>query len=395
LFKRRKRIKDGLGRRAQPCRWRSGRAVLCIILGAFGLSGASSRAQSSAAWEWQVGPACRFDARVSPRWNAASVVNRVSDQFLHTVSAPPNVGTLTGYADRDYTDGFVHTDPGTADPDTDTAGKTWNWGYDNASQYSGSSVQFHSAAGSDHLIAAQAASDELGGKDSDMPGLDFLIGRRLWARKGMALGFSAGASWFPEHSSSFSVNRTVARDTLTSFRYVDTYGAPYTPFPGDPYVGTIGGPGYLLGNIPDSRITEILSQNTTDWVADSKLKVEMQMAELRLGPTLWLMPTERLTLRLSPHLRVAYVETEAESHTQISPTTLGPITYDDRTHSRNWLLGGGAEAEARLALNRGWFVGFSTAYDWWDDNVNISADPFNASVDLGRVTCTATIGREF
>ncbi len=389
------------------CRQRVGyrnQSVVVWLLAAFlfygGMPWQSGVAGSDdSRWEWRVGPIQRSGTRIRADWDSDAVLNRLRPFFRRQSSEPSALPPLTGYADRDYVDGFVYMDPGTADPETDVPGLTWYWGYESPAQYIGDAVLFHSEPGSDYRVDETRVAPWLDTSRLDMTGLDIAVGRCLARRGKLTVGLSAGISWYPERSVDFALRRIVARDTATTWRYVDSYGAPHTPFPSAPYEGLydppIEGPGYLLHNEPDVRDVEMLSSRSRDWEAESTLDVDTAVFDARLGPSVGWSINDRFVMRLAARARAAHVDARARAYTTISPTSAGPITFEDREHNRQWILGGGVEAEANFILHRGWHAGFSATADWWADSLTLDVEPFNTKIDLGQWTMAAYLGRGF
>jgi len=303
-------------------------------------------------------------------------------------------GPLDGYADRDYLDGFVYMDPGTADSETDVPGLTWYWGYNESVQYTGDAVQFHGSTFEAYRVQGVAMDPWAGGEEWDMPGLDLSGGKRLWRQGPVSLGVSFGVNWCPEKTDDFSVERTAARETMQRWRHVDTYSAPWIPFPDAPYAGSYEGPGYLINNIPDSRDVEQIGGYSREWKLHSTVDFEVGVLDLRIGPSLWLDLHERLALRLTPQVRFAQVESKTQTWTEIKDARREILAYGDRHTDREWLVGCGMEAEARVYLGKGWHLGFAVASDWWEDDVDISADPFEVLLELGQWSFVASLGVE-
>jgi hypothetical protein len=370
-------------------------ALLATSLMAQAAQTGSTDPWGASSWEWRLGPACRIDTRVEAVCHADAIAARVKPFLTRRSSGDPDVGSLDEYANRDYADGFVYIDPGTDDPETDTPGLTWYWGYDNPEQYTGNSVVFHSELVDEIYVVGQPMDSWFESDQMDLFGIDFSVGRRLWHKDRLAVGLCGGVSWYPERSTGFSVRRMAALETATTWRYVDTYSAPYKPFPRPPYAGSFEGPGYLLSNQPDSRDVETLSSVSSDWVAESMLDVDISLFGLRLGPSLWWAMNDRLMLRLTPQVRAAYVEAEAVANMLVTPTSAGPMVFCESDVERDWLLGGGVEAEVSVMVSRNWLAAVSAAADWWSDDITVSAEPFSAAVELGQWTFTASLGREF
>ncbi len=344
----------------------------------------------SSRWEFGFGPVYRSGLQMSTDWRADAVLAYVPSQ-LFGASSQPNVGSLNGYADREYVDGFVYTDPGTTDSETDVYGMTWNWGYNDSGQYQGNSVVFHSATVTDASEGAfrQPWSEE---QTVSQTGFDVSAGCRLLRGSRLALGFSTGVSWFPERTEQSAV---VRRGGQTTWRYVDSYSAPYTPFPSAPYSGTTDGPGYLLSNIPDSRNIEVLSRTAGDWGAVSTLDVGVGLTKVRIGPSLWGTLGDLVVARLSAQSLWAYVETSATSSISIESLQSDTVTFGDNSYTREWVSGWGVEGEARMVMGEGWYLGLAVAADWWSEEVSISVTSFDVELDLGQWNYAITVGRAF
>jgi hypothetical protein len=368
--------------------------IASMLLPAFALADAPDVASSSR-WQFQAGPAYRTGTRIRADWHGEAVTARIAHRFTRHTAEPGTLPPLTGYADRDYADGFVYRFPGTGDPDSDAPDHTWFWGYETADQYDGSSVAFRTDPGSNQRTAGVPTDPWAESERIASPGLDFSAMRRVrqWGRFGLGVAF--GARWFTEQAAHFEVSRVVARETRETFRYVDRYEAPYLPFPNAHYAGDSEGPGYLIPNMPDSRQVETLSHSSRNWVATSALTVDVSQFDLRLGPTFSVDLSERVALRLTPQARVAHVETEARAYTVVEPTVVGPIAFESRRRERDWIWGGGVEAEISMIIYRGWRFNLAAAADRWNDTVNLNADPFDAEIELGVFTFSATIGRGF
>lgn len=355
---------------------------------------AAQKGTPRSAWEVQIGPSWRTGNRVDARWDPAAVIERVQGEFVRQAGGgdmPPQ----TGYADRNYEDGFVYVDPGTADPETDVPGLTWYWGYQNSDQYAGDSVVFHGSSFQERRVEPLDVSPWADDEKADWAGIDLTVGRKFWQRGSIALGVSGGLNWSPGDTFDFSVQRAIARETTVVRRPYDVYAAPYLPFPDAPYEGAYDGPGYLLSNEPDIRGEETLSRSSRDWTAESTLEVDVEVLDLRIGPSLWLALHDRIDVRLTPQVRAARVAHCAETWTTLARGSQSPASYGQEEDGDDWIWGGGVEAEIRFHLGRGWHLGLAAASDWWSEEVEIAAEPFALEVDLGQWSCSAKLGLEF
>jgi hypothetical protein len=373
----------------------AGWALFCSLMFAMVATKANADLRVGTSWEIEAGPAYHKGVRITSSWRPDSIEARLRPLFSSRSDPRPLMGPQVGYADRDYIDGFVYMDLGTDDPETDTIGLTWFWGYENDSQYSGASVSFHSAPFTDYRTTGVPMDPDQIEERVNMSGINLTASRRFWQRGSVAAGLSLGGSVYRSRSVVHTVQRLAARETSVTRQYLDTYQASVVPFPGAPYENTLEGPGYLLRNEPDIRSLQTLDSTRRDWMVESRHDVEVQVMDVRLGPSLWWKPFERIGLRFTPHVRMAHVDVEAIAHTRIAPTRVGPIEFADNNRTREWVFGLGSEAAILLTIHKGWYLGLSAASDWWQKDVTSNADPFNTRIELGQWTFTAQVGREF
>jgi hypothetical protein len=174
---------------------------------------------------------------------------------------PPGPGA--GLAlNHQYNDGFVNVDSS-----GNQGGRTWNWGYQNASQISGGDVLMH-ATGS------EGGSEEHSSDDPN-PGFDFNyvrdIGHYSWGQWGIKI-----ASGYTRLQVRDNDPMNVKLETLT-----DTYALNGVIPPQAPYTGSFSGPGPVLGSEPISR-----SLGTTEGIViTGSHNLDAALIDLRLGPS--------------------------------------------------------------------------------------------------------------
>jgi hypothetical protein len=181
---------------------------------------------------------------------------------------PPSAGLAVN---RTYSDGFVNVDS------SGNAGNlTWNWGYQHASQVSGDTLLMHAAS------VSSGTSDS----SSDDPNLGFEVsyvrdlGHESWGRWGIKAAFGY-----------------TAIDLRTSAQLItDTYQLGGVTPPIAPYAGSFSGPGPVIGSSPTRSIAP------GNWSLDATLY------DFRLGPTVGLDITRRLSLELGGGLAVGVVD---------------------------------------------------------------------------------------
>lgn len=183
-----------------------------------------------------------------------------------TTSAAPAAPGAGGGIDRNYDDGYVRVDS-----NGNAGGATWNWGYDNNSQYDPSgagSILMHSTTSSSSEASKGAKSDGMPGWELSY-GRDFgKLGESFWGIEG-AIGMGL-----------MDISDGRRRNGSTT-RITDAFGLGGIVPPGGPYAGSFIGPGPLLDDVPSSRTT-----STTAGTITGSRDLEATLVSLRFGPYL-------------------------------------------------------------------------------------------------------------
>lgn len=341
------------------------------------------------------GPAWNRGSRLEGRWNPDAVRRMLSVTWGGS-SSRNSVPSSTGYADRDYVDGYVHLDEGTTDPGTMEYGLTWNWGYDAASQYDGSTVAFHTgpagATTSVNPVDAPSATDR---EDVDFSGADVLARLSVGEAFGATAGVAAGLRWFDSEDVSFDRSAAIVRESRSSWRYVDLYDAHWDGFPAAPYANDVDGPGYLLDNQPMSRSVQSAGGSSSTWSARSRTRAEIDRLDLRLGLSLEWDLASWLGFGLQPQLLVSRVELSADVETTVVAGSAVKLRRVDRAEKDAWIAGAGAEGSLVASLGRGWSLSVSGAWDGWFDDLSVGAGPCDLKAELGEWTVSLALGKEF
>jgi hypothetical protein len=233
--------------------------------------------------------------------------------------AAPSTGSAT---DRKYNDGFVNVDSS-----HNAGGLTWNWGYQNASQVSGNTLQMHATAG------ASSAS----GSTTDDPNLGFEVsfvrdlGHETWGRWGFKAAFG-----YTEMNLSDSGPLSGSAQLIT-----DTYQLHGVKPPIAPYNGSFNGPGPVIGSSPTRSIV------AGDATITGSRSINATLYDIRLGPAVALDIVKNLSIQLGGGLALGVVDsTFAYNETTM---TAAAIVSSDSTHGTGFQAG--AYAEAGLAYH--------------------------------------------
>ena len=177
-----------------------------------------------------------------------------------------------------YDDGYVRVDN-----TGDAGGYTSYWGYDNASQISGSTLTMHSAT-------SYTGSGSGSGNNSPYAGLELAYGDSYWYWGKAKIGWELGFGFLP-----ISISETEsgpASIAQTAFRFAlppSTPNGPYVP-PTAPYSGGPSG----LGALIQTNYTTTNSVSSGNFTSKETLNVFLYT--LRVGPTLYWDVTDRIGL---------------------------------------------------------------------------------------------------
>ncbi len=144
-----------------------------------------------------------------------------------------NPGPATGGVDHNYDDGYVRRDVS-----GNAGGVTSNWGYENASQVVGNTLQFHSVQSGSAFASDQKATDD------PQYGLEIIYQRVLG-------DFCESAHWGLELGFGYTdIELGGRRSGGGATVLTDSYSLNGVMPPGPGYNGTFNGPGALIGDTP-------------------------------------------------------------------------------------------------------------------------------------------------
>lgn len=241
------------------------------------------------------GAAClAAHAQVDDDLELAPTKNRlmVGARFGFSINARISNNSTAPLARPYYDDGYV-----AKDSSGNAGGKTWNWGYDNASQIVGGNFEFHSATS-----PRDNTTDEF--SDSPHPGVELGYARelgRLKVGRNTALRWGA-AAWFGTSDVNLNFRNNVS-GTVT--RNLDRYAIGAILPPGAPYYGSYDGPGPMIGGTPVSSGTD-----TLPLTSHFDAKIDGLVYGGRLGPYAELPLGKRFTLQGSAGLAIMATDFE-------------------------------------------------------------------------------------
>lgn len=346
-------------------------------------------------WHFRVGPVMSPRARVKvrgPRF-AKPLMPRLDLSTKGTGEVPPE-DSQKGLAKRDYIDGHVYPDEGSSD------GLTWNWGANDVrGQYSDGRMEFRTGMtrwtenveSSDYSIGSgsDSARDFLVGVEA-MGGWTFINNRTFDVA--VDAGFRFYGSGYLESESKYG---TSVKTTHNEYRFVDSYDASgWTGVvPSGPHRGTPGGPGRIIGSLPERRdelIGESSYQRTDEFYSSGNTKLIYRIWDLRLGPTVGWHVTDWFALRGGVYGLLGLVDATLSTDANAFS---GPNGASASTCGAVFGMAFGLSGQVNLTDNL--FLMGGVEYDWWTDSVDLNAGGANAEIKLSDMSISLGLGVEF
>lgn len=307
------------------------------------------------------------------------------------------IGPANAYADRTYNDGYVRLDGGTLEN-----GDTWNWGYQNASQLSGSLLSFHGGDGrraefsETHDYDSGAWGGEL---DGNAPFIEIAY-MNPW-RDDLSFGWQGGFSFLSTDSGRVLSTFTADKGrTDYSILYTDVFNLGEVIAPQAPYAGGPQGPGPLLPNIPVSRTpaSTVIGGETAHAFNSIRTDFDLNLSTLSLGPVLeFARGPWAVTASTGFTLNFANWEVNQRETLFVSRDG-GPATAQNTWQHRNdetdLLPGFFIQAAAGRQITENWSLQLTGRYDWVDE-FEVNAGTSNGSVDVSGWSLGAGVGFRF
>lgn len=361
--------------------------------------------KGSSPWHLTIGPvlAPRVRVRVrgaSPAAMVRPAVPAPSSGRVAGIAADPS----EGFTAREYADGYVKPDEGTADPDTLISGLTWNWGADNVpAQYSDGNVEFRTemARWTQNAYSSSYSQGSLSDSDRDvLLGIEAMGGFMFFEDEDFDAAIDAGLRYYgSDDQKAKSQYGTSVTTTRSEYRIVDSYDASaWTEMPIGAYTGSAGGPGRLIGATP-TRKEELIGTSSVieryRYYSDTKL--DYRIWDLRLGPTVGWKATDWLTLRGGVYGLLGIVDAKLKSETGTEAGAARGAAYSQKAKKSKCetVFGLAAGLSAQVKLTDNLFLAGGVEYDWWSDSVTLRAGGADARIKLSDITMSLALGYQF
>ncbi len=354
--------------------------------------------ESNNPWHFRIGPVLSPRVRVKVKGpRIVPQTTRTPGTTSGTGSTGAPAGPSAGYVSRTYSDGYVNPDEGTEDPDSMISGLTWDWGADDVgSQYSGGKMQFHTDMTRWTETVTSSSFGSGSGNESDHDALIGVEAMGGWSFLDDEIfdaaidgGFRFYGSGDLKAKSAYGTSTTTTRN---EYRLVDSYDASgWTDVPSGSYTGTPGGPGRIIGAMPDRSEQLMGSKSSSEtYYYRSSSKLEYRIWDIRLGPTVGWKATDYLTIRGGVYGLLGFVDADFQSPKR---TANG---YSRVNKSKcDAVFGVAAGLSAQIDITDSLFIMGGAEYDWWSDDITLNAGGADARIELSDITVSLSLGLEF
>jgi hypothetical protein len=319
---------------------------------------------------------------------------------------PLGIGTPGAYADRTYANGYVGLSPSTGNPAAIDPNTTWNWGYNNASQYD--------AAAGRLSFFKQGVPGYTPTLNSSLSGDDTMLGKGIELSAGVRLkesgkwSFNLGLGFQGTWGANANLNGSTYAERIGRVDVTDRYdvsGIPAAAFPAAGHHGTYNGPFDPAATPPYTIIPNLPARDrqTVDlgWTAQNSVNLDVDMAlyEIALNPSISFAATKRLSLCLTPKISLNIMDVSANRSENFYQTQGGVNTtqnqWSDSASKTQVAFGLGATFGANYDLGKGWYTGVFGGYEWVMEKVEIAAGPNQVTVDASGWVAGVTFGKTF
>jgi len=292
---------------------------------------------------------------------------KTSFSGLGKFNSPFAAQPLGGGVNYDYDNGFVHVDSS-----GNAGAQSWNWGYQNSSQYqsSGSGTMNFSITNSN----ADGAVDH---RDCADPGIELFayydmgaIGFSPLKERKATWGFRGGI-----HYSHIGVeNSGLLATSLTTL--TDSFGLNGTVPPSAPYSGSFAGPGPLLGDHPQRTISGGIGSIT----GNRELDVHLTIADF--GTFLEVPVTKEFDLMLEAGVSMAVGSGSYDFTSTTSVTGLGSQLSSGSDSRTSLLPGVYVGLSGTYELTKQWSIQCAGRYQYMN-SMDLEANGSKASLSFG------------
>jgi hypothetical protein len=286
---------------------------------------------------------------------------------LGTFNNPNTLQPLGSGINRNYDNGYVRLDSS-----GNLGGQTWNWSYNNSSQYNSAGSGSINQSITNSL--ANAGTDEDG---SSKPGAEIFAYYDMGAagfngrgKQPATWGFRAGL----QYSRVNEDNQDLLSSGLTTT--TDSFSLGGTPAPAAPFVGNPSGPGPLLSDNP-TRSTA----NGGSGLVSGNRELDVDLTLLNLGSYLEIPVTEKFDVLVEAGVSLGLADGSYSFRSSTTITNVGTQTSSGSDSSTDFLPGIYLGLGSTYKINDDWSILGSARYQYLQ-SYDLSASGSQASLSF-------------
>lgn len=240
-----------------------------------------------------------------------------------------DIGPAAGGVDHVYDDGY-----NLVDASGNYNGKTWNWGYDSARQFSSGTDSIEMSS-----MSARATGETDAVSGDPQFGAELIYQREIGWSSSYWWGVQVAVGWT---DLSFRQSDTFLTDAV---QVTDRYGLGGIVPPSAPYAGTFDGPGPLLSDTPTRTTATLASAATTQ----GTYELNADAYSLRVGLLFETPFADWLMLQFGGGVMGSWIDSEFSYRESTYVSSVG--TYQSASHSSDDDFSVGAYAEVNLGIS--------------------------------------------
>lgn len=288
---------------------------------------------------------------------------------LGTFQSPFAPAPLGGGTNYNYDDGFVRLDA-----TGNLGGLTWNWGYNNASQYNAAGTGSISSSISNSTANGSIEDVSGGGGGFELMAY-YEMGTVAWGsneKKRPVWGVRSGLQ--------YARLGTGNRDSATAdvVRTTDTFDLGGIIPPGAPYAGSSVGPGPVIGDAP-TRVTQVLTGAAN---ISGYRDFDTDLFSLNIGPYVEFPITESLSVGVETGMALAIASGRYTHESSTTIAGVGTQTTSGSGSKTAFLPGVYLGLNLDYAITEKWSVQGGARYQFMKD-FTVSAGSSEAKLTFG------------
>lgn len=348
-------------------------------------------------WSFGVEGLVRANMEITLSGGSRASLAAINDGMSFEASFP-SIGSTSATADRTYADGYVFLDPGTNNSDAiGGPGLTWNWGFDNASQYDAAANSLTLTSVTSQTQSFTGSANSINYEDeTSAGGIGFFVKRVLSRGNKLNWSLEGGLRIFFPDGEDLSYSTYTLNYTLTTLATVDTFDTTGVSVPtSPPYQGSFNGPGPVIANTPASRSLQTVSVESWQVTNAIAFSTDYDLFEFYLAPRADYQISEDTSLLFVPSIGASMAQIEAVRVETVTSGRNGSlITWTDQVDDDEWIFSSGLQVGISHQIDQMGIEALA-GYVWASSEVDVPIGPNTLTFDPSGFTASVRFTYSF